>query len=231
MHLKLLRITVIKGDLSTLDNPSSLLTEGTVLRTYVLFCILAISSSVFASQKLAMTPSELVKALQQGGYILYIRHGKTQLSQKDSPTADLSDCSKQRNLSEEGIQQTQEMAKQLKQHGIAVKQVWSSPYCRCVDTAKYLFGDFLIEPQLQFSISKNPVESKKLGMALKRMMLELPQDGHNYAFVGHTSNLRDGVGVWPKPEGVMVVFKNQSGKLVYQGMIQPNDWRTLESSE
>ena len=36
-------------------------------------------------------------------------------------------------------------------------------------------------------------------------------------------NLKDGLGVWPKPERVIVVFQKQDNRLV-KGMISPDQW-------
>ena len=100
----------------------------------------------------------------------------------------------------------------------------SSPYCRAKETANIVFGKFTIEPKLQFSISKNRQESQSLGEQLKQMMHQASTEKYNAVFVGHTSNLRDGLGVWPKPEGVIAVFQKQQDKLYLRGLIKPNDW-------
>ena len=39
----------------------------------------------------------------------------------------------------------------------------------------------------------------------------------NTVYVGHTANLKDGLGVWPKPEGVMAIFKKQGNKIIFKG--------------
>ena len=48
----------------------------------------------------AHSSKELIQALQQGGYVIYMRHAATERSQKDSVDGSFDDCSKQRNLSE-----------------------------------------------------------------------------------------------------------------------------------
>jgi hypothetical protein len=44
---------------------------------------------------------ELVRALQQGGFVIYLRHGATQRDQQDAERIDLERCETQRNLSYE----------------------------------------------------------------------------------------------------------------------------------
>lgn len=172
---------------------------------------------------ISLSIAELIKGLQSGGYILYMRHGMTNHEQKDN-TQDFTDCTQQRNLSNSGREQIKNMGEIIRALKIPIGEVLSSPYCRAKDTANIAFGKFIIEPKLQFSISKNMQESQLLGEQLKAMMHQASTEKVNAVFVGHTSNLRDGLGIWPKPEGVIVIFQKQQGKLHFRGMIKPNDW-------
>ena len=166
---------------------------------------------------------ELINGLQTGGYIIYMRHGMTNHEQKDN-TQDFNDCTQQRNLSNSGREQLEIIAKAIRVLKIPIGDVLSSPYCRAKQTADITFGKFTVEPKLQFSISKNQEESQRLGEQLKQMMHQASTEKYNAVFVGHTSNLRDGLGIWPKPEGVIVVFQKQQGKLLFLGMIKPSEW-------
>lgn len=187
-----------------------------------LYVPLAFAENVVVSAVLPAT--DLIKVLQSGGHILYMRHGVTDHSQKDISRRNLDDCLSQRNLSEVGVEQSKKIGRTIKSLKIPVSEVASSPYCRCKDTARLVFGEFRVEPDLQFSISKNEKESKKLGDRLYQMMLSSSDVDENVIFVGHTSNLRDGLGVWPKPEGAIVVFKKEGGKLIHRGIIKPSEW-------
>ncbi len=55
-------------------------------------------------------------------------------------------------------------------------------------------------------------------------MLSSDDQNSNIVFVGHTANLKDGLGIWPKPEGVAVIFKKVNNKINYLGMITPEQW-------
>ncbi|MBV1921379.1 MAG: histidine phosphatase family protein [Pseudomonadales bacterium] len=110
-----------------------------------------------------LSPPELITALQSGGHIIYMRHSQTDHKQKDQGATSLEHCDKQRNLSVAGRELAQGIGDTIKRLNIPIANVLSSPYCRCKDTAKLAFGDFRIEPNLQFSFSKNDSESKELG--------------------------------------------------------------------
>lgn len=201
------------------------------LQTLV-FAMLLHSSMAASAFELKTAPiqdnKELVSLLQKGGYILYVRHGITDHSEKDELNPNFESCSNQRNLSKAGVEQTQFIGRKLKALNINVAKAWSSPYCRCQDTAKHIFNHYDVNLDLQFSMSKNAAEARELGIKLKEMMLALPDNGQNYAFIGHTSNLKDGLGVWPKPEGAFAIFKKQGGQIHFVGMIHPNSWSSIE---
>ena len=61
---------------------------------------LAVAGNI-AEEVLPVT--DLIKALQSGGYIIYMRHGLTDHVQRDKNGVNFDDCSSQRNLSEEGV--------------------------------------------------------------------------------------------------------------------------------
>ena len=168
--------------------------------------------------------TDLIKALQSGGYIIYMRHGLTDHTTRDMNDQNFDDCSRQRNLSSKGRMEVQQIGRRMNALGIPIGDVSSSPYCRCKDTARLAFGRLHVEPDLRFSITKDEQESKRLGERLYAMMMNSEAGSKNVVFVGHTSNLRDGLGIWPKPEAVIVVFQKQEDELVYKGMIPPDAW-------
>ncbi len=173
--------------------------------------------------------SALIQGLKSGGYIIYMRHGITTRKDKsrDKSLIDLTRCETQRNLTEAGKSQVENLGLLIKSLGIPIGQVKSSPYCRTKDTASAVFGEYKIDEKLRFSISMHSKESEVLGKYLLDSMLASNDIEKNTVYVGHTANLKDGLGVWPKPEGVMVIFKKEGDKIIFEGMIKPDDWPKL----
>lgn len=93
---------------------------------------------------LAASPAKadetLWKAVQQGGHVLFIRHASTTPGFGDPPGFKLEQCATQRNLSEEGRTQARRMGETFRKRGVPIGEVLSSPWCRCVETAKLAFG-------------------------------------------------------------------------------------------
>ena len=81
--------------------------------------------------------SELSEKLQSPDHVLLMRHTLAP-GIGDPDNYKLSDCQSQRNLSAEGRQQAAYTGQWLKQQGVSQAEVYSSPWCRCFDTASLL---------------------------------------------------------------------------------------------
>jgi broad specificity phosphatase PhoE len=78
-------------------------------------------------------------ALREPGSVVILRHSYAP-GAFDPPDAKLEDCSTQRNLDDSGRAQATRTGEAFRQHGIVVSAVLSSPRCRCLDTARLVFG-------------------------------------------------------------------------------------------
>jgi len=173
-----------------------------------------------------LSGTALIKELQQGGHVIFFRHGPTsEQGEKDVAGADLADCSKQRPLSSAGHAQTKEIGAALKGLQIPTGEVYSSPYCRCLDTARNIFGKATNTDFLHFAVQLRSAERSSITAKLLDLLAQVPAAGTNNALVSHTANLQEAVGIWPKPEGVAHVFKPKGdGTFTYVGMLQPETW-------
>jgi phosphohistidine phosphatase SixA len=173
-----------------------------------------------------LSGAALIKELQKGGYVIYVRHGITnELGEKDVSGADLDDCARQRPLSDAGQAQTKEIGAAFKALRISTGEVYSSPYCRCIDTARNIFGKVTKSNALHFAIHLRTVDRGSITAQLLDLLATVPPQGTNTALVSHTANLQEAVGLWPKPEGVAHIFKPRGdGTFSYVGVMQPEAW-------
>lgn len=79
-------------------------------------------------------------ALRAGGHVALVRHASTVAGLGDPPGYSLNDCATQRNLSEAGRDEARALGARLRREGVAVERVYTSPWCRCRDTATEAFG-------------------------------------------------------------------------------------------
>lgn len=173
-----------------------------------------------------LSGAALIKELQKGGYVIYFRHGTTsEQGEKDVAGADLDDCSRQRPLADAGQAQTKEIGAALKALRIPAGEVYSSPYCRCLDTARNIFGKVTKSNFLHFAVHLRSADRTSITAQLLDVLARVPPQGTNTVLVSHTANLQEAVGLWPKPEGVAHVFKpSGDGTFSYVGVMQPEAW-------
>ncbi len=79
-------------------------------------------------------------ALRAGGHVALMRHASTEPGLGDPPGYKLDDCATQRNLSAQGREEARRIGEKLRKEGVAVEKVYTSPWCRCRDTAREAFG-------------------------------------------------------------------------------------------
>jgi phosphohistidine phosphatase SixA len=88
-------------------------------------------------------------ALRDGGHVALMRHALAPGGTGDPPGFRLEDCTTQRNLSEEGRADAAAVGAMLWGEEIMIDKVLSSPWCRCVETARLMdVGAVEIEPTL-----------------------------------------------------------------------------------
>jgi phosphohistidine phosphatase SixA len=95
-----------------------------------LLCFLALFVS-------ATVNANLVEDLRSGSSLIIMRHADAP-GFSDPPGYRLNDCSTQRNLGDDGRKQAAEIGQWLAAQGIQEARVFSSPWCRCIDTATLL---------------------------------------------------------------------------------------------
>lgn len=175
--------------------------------------------------------ASLVKKLQSGGYVVFLRHATTDRTQTDQARNDLSDCQKQRNLSATGREQAYMIGDAMRSLGIPVGTVFSSPYCRCKNTAELAFGKTVIADDLRFGLGDDMQQTARLATSLKTRLSAPPAPGTNTILVSHTANLKEAAGIWPQPEGAAYVFKPLNGQdFEYLGQIPPDAWAAERSA-
>lgn len=84
--------------------------------------------------------AKLWAQLRHGGNVLLVRHGSTVPGLGDPAGFRLDDCATQRNLSQAGREEARRIGERLRREGVPIAQVYTSPWCRCRETARLAFG-------------------------------------------------------------------------------------------
>jgi hypothetical protein len=105
--------------------------------------LLLMASAALAARAGAAPTDAQEQALRAGlaaGGVLMFRHALAP-GTFDPPGFRLDDCATQRNLNEEGRRQARRIGAWFAERGWRPSQVRSSPWCRCLETARLAFGD------------------------------------------------------------------------------------------
>jgi phosphohistidine phosphatase SixA len=195
------------------------------------FVCIGLVCGIAAAQGAALPNADagLIESLRAGGYVIYMRHASTDTGGlAESGPVDLADCATQRNLSDKGKREAAAIGQALTVLRVPLGEVRSSPYCRCRDTARAVAGRFVVDEDLHFAFGATPQRVAQLSARLRALLAAPPRPGANSLIVSHTANLREAAGIWPKPEGVAIVFRPLGdGRFEALAKIEPRDWVRL----
>jgi broad specificity phosphatase PhoE len=144
-----------------------------------------------------------------GGQVLFIRHAQTTPGVGDPPGFKLEDCASQRNLSAEGRAQAQRMGAELRRRSVPIAEVLSSPWCRCLDTARLAFGKATRWDALS-NLFGRPGEAEKQVRAL-RPRIAAHRGGGNLVLVSHGSTAAARAGEHPGMGELLVLAPSGAG--------------------
>jgi len=172
---------------------------------------------------LPASASELADKLRGGDHVLLMRHAEAP-GVGDPPNLRLGDCSTQRNLDAAGRQQARAVGAWLKQQGVTAATLFTSPWCRCQDTARLLdLGPAINEDSLA-SFFNDPQMAGASTTALRAFVAEKlrAKAGKALILVTHHVNIRDLVGEnVASGEMVLARVDRQGSVLSYQRVRAP----------
>jgi phosphohistidine phosphatase SixA len=151
-------------------------------------------------------------ALRAGSHVALMRHTDAPGGAGDPPGFRLEDCATQRNLSDKGRADAAKIGARLKAEGIRIEKILSSPWCRCMETARLLqLGP--VEAAPPFSnvfVLRDQTESLTAGA---RAVIDAWKGSGILLVVTHGANIFALTGVSPA-SGEIVVVRGGGGEAV-----------------
>ncbi len=206
-----------------------------MIRGLASLLLLGLASSIapVAAQQATLEGEALVAALRVGGYNLYFRHEATDWSQSDQvlQRGDWTSCdpAKIRQLSDSGRARATRTGEAMRALAVPVGRVFSSPYCRAVQTAEALG----LGPVTHTSDVMNLRVADYFGgraaiVAIARERLSSrPAAGRNDVYVAHGNVAREATSVYPG-EGEALVFRPLGdAAFEFVGRLTPEAWQRL----
>ena len=151
------------------------------------------------------------KALAEGGKVVLIRHAITPPGAGDPAGMRLDDCATQRNLSDEGRRDARAIGDAFRSRNIRIDRVLSSPWCRCIETARLAFGAAGLDAALG-NLFGRPDQSA-WQVAAMRELVASHRGEDNLVLVSHGSTISALTGVSPEPGELVVVTADSDGRV------------------
>ncbi|KRQ92542.1 histidine phosphatase family protein [Bradyrhizobium valentinum] len=158
------------------------------------------------------------RALRAGGHVALMRHADAPGGVGDPPGFRVEDCATQRNLSAKGRADAEKIGARLKREGIAFEKILSSPWCRCIDTAK-LLNLGTVETEATFGNVVVLRDQRETLTAGARALIAKWAARGNLLIVTHGANIAALTGISPA-SGEIVVARSGSGEAVGRLMLE-----------
>jgi len=180
-----------------------------MMRLLNIFIVNLLALTAIAVTNTHASQIDLIKQMMSGVNILMIRHAYAPGS-GDPDNFKVGDCKTQRNLDDRGREQARSIGDWLRSKGIKAAKVYSSQWCRCLETARLLnLGTVAELPSLN-SFYEFPQNRKPNIKALRSFIANLPANGDLIIMVTHFVTILEitGEGV-SSGEGVVLKLKGQ----------------------
>ena len=163
------------------------------------------------------TEQDLWQELKKENHFALIRHALAP-GTGDPSDFDIRDCTTQRNLSEKGRDQARKISKLFRAQGIHQAEVYSSQWCRCLETATLLDLGPVQELEILNSFFRRFEKREQQTAALKAWIngkeIKIP-----HIFVTHQVNITAFTGIFPGSGEMVIVRKDGHGEFAILGRI------------
>jgi len=193
--------------------------HGSWRRPCIQFIVLVLLTSLFIGSPAFPSDDALgiLQALKSGEHFALLRHA-TAPGTGDPPQFTLAKCETQRNLSDEGRNQAVRIGARFRKNGIMAARVFSSQWCRCLETARLLDIGIVNELPVLNSFfqnhSRREPQIRQLSQWLKWQPLKTP-----LVLVTHQVNITALTGIYPRSGEMVIVHRSLSGKMTPLGTI------------
>lgn len=163
----------------------------------------------------------LLRALRQGGLVIYFRHTATDFSKNDQGMRGFDDCANQRPLSEPGRRDAEAIGRRIAELQLPIGAVKASPMCRTMETARLMFG---------MATATQTMRELTAGeyLGLRRLLSERVAPGTNLWLVGHGIPFRAVAGPPQLAEGEAVVLRPSGDTWTVLARVTMADWAALK---
>lgn len=181
----------------------------------IVVALMALSAEI---QRAYADETALWQALRSPGHVAVMRHALAP-GGGDPESFKLRDCATQRNLSDSGRGQAKRIGDRLRANGVTAARVYSSQWCRCLETARLLgFGEITELPALNSffqSMDRQEDQTATLKAWIKGQPLTTPT-----ILVTHQVNITALTDIFPASGELIVLRRAGNGTLAVVGTVE-----------
>jgi phosphohistidine phosphatase SixA len=181
--------------------------------------LLLLALVVLIASSPAQADDALWELLRGGGQVVLMRHAVTTPGVGDPPGFRLDDCATQRNLTDEGRADARRVGAAFRTRAVPVGRVLSSPWCRCVETARLAFGGSELWTPLSNLFDNRAREPEQM-RALREVAGRRPTGG-NLLLITHGSVVLPLAGIQPAPAELVILTPDDAGRFRVAGRLAP----------
>lgn len=178
---------------------------------------MAIALILLALPAAARASEPLWAALKTGGQAILIRHAITTPGVGDPPGMRLDDCASQRNLTDAGRAHARRVGEAFRARGIVVDRLLTSPWCRCIETARLAWGPAEVWTPLGNLYGRSERQAEQVREM--RALVGERRAGGNLVLVSHGSTISALTGVSPDPAEMVIVTPQGGGRFAVAGRL------------
>jgi broad specificity phosphatase PhoE len=169
----------------------------------------------------AAAANEAIWTLLKGGrQVILIRHAITTPGVGDPPGFRLDDCATQRNLTDAGRADARRVGETFRARGVPVGRLLSSPWCRCLETARLAFGAAEVSKPLSNLYGRSEASGEQVRQMETLIGTWRPEGaGGNLVLVSHGSTILALTGVSLDPAEMVVVTPRPGEKFKVVGRL------------
>ena len=172
-----------------------------------LFNIILVIFVILTNGIKADSDNQILDNLKKGGNLIFIRHAYAP-GGGDPDNFDIKDCSTQRNLNDEGREQSKKIGVFFKENDIPISLVISSEWCRCKETANIAFKDFETKDFLNSFYSAQFAKNKKIQIDNLRKYIDNWKSDKNLILITHYVLISEVLDYAPSSGEIVIANKN-----------------------
>ena len=211
---------------------ASLLLSACAMKTQVPLSAKSSFASPTAAEPepLVKGPQAIAEALARGGYIIYLRHGRTQYDQielernnRRNGSFDLARCETQRQLSDAGREELRVAGSQFRLARIPLQASYSSRYCRATESAAFFVDGAQPTETLsgEGEVGLNPANKSRT----QAFLATRPANGQNLLMMAHGGIFWEATG-FTVQEAHAVVLDPTNLKVIV-ARVGPYEWGAI----